>query len=148
MVFNLRYFLVILKLEETIKENNEQNSCDKLILNNKCSLLQEYQIKAEKELEDRQKEIATLEKEVTTSRNKIADYEKDCKERDGVITKVTEELNEEKAAKKLLQVAVETKEAIVSDLKNKLDIVQSDEAMKNLRNEEWVRAGQKEFCKC
>lgn len=150
------------KLEQVIKlekEHNDQirssNNDDQLNLNNKCSILEEYQTKAEKQLEVLQKDIVTLQEEVEMFKTKVDTCEMDLKDKDQIIKEkedmlktVKEELLEVKAAKEKLQAEFEPKIAEVYELRQKLDRVTDEHVLKALRSEEWVKAvGQRETCK-
>ncbi|CAH2984708.1 unnamed protein product [Chilo suppressalis] len=138
---------VILNLEEAIKKEKESNDFVKLNLGNKCSILQEYQTKAEKQLEDQEKEIDTLQKEIEILKCKVDDYEKDLKEKEECIktkdermSSMQQQLLEEKENLVAIRNELDAKEGVVSELKQRLNDAHSEDVLRVLRNEEWVRA--------
>ncbi|XP_047030971.1 golgin subfamily B member 1-like isoform X1 [Helicoverpa zea] len=129
----------ISKLEQLLKEAQEQHkklgddvSHDKLYLNNKCAILQEYHDKAEIQLEERQKEIVILQKELDTLRAKVKLCEEESKAKDAIVSKIskekdvvigsiTKELQDEKAAKDVCEREIEEKTKIIKSLKQNLE---------------------------
>ncbi|XP_050352139.1 putative leucine-rich repeat-containing protein DDB_G0290503 isoform X2 [Nymphalis io] len=147
--------LEILKLEECLHsqmtQQNEDNIKEKINLANKCSILEEYQGKAETELENRQKEILILQEEIKTLTTKASE---EVTQRDKIITEIKEEkdalinnLNEQ--LKQLqgsvddLKTQVKIREADIKIITNKLNERNQQEGIiKTLRkeNEELCKA--------
>ncbi|XP_045777537.1 putative leucine-rich repeat-containing protein DDB_G0290503 isoform X4 [Maniola jurtina] len=128
--------LEVQKLEEQAKE--------KVNLTNKCSILEEFQSKAEAELESRQKEINTLRDEVkalktiieqqTSEKDRV--IEKLKQEKDGTIKDLYNELISEKESLAVAVKQVEVKESEIHELRKKLDEMQQNgEAINILKNE-------------
>ncbi|XP_063831011.1 uncharacterized protein LOC135080256 [Ostrinia nubilalis] len=148
--------IVITRLEQSVKLEKEQNNelrlgndNERLNLDNKCSLLQEYQLKAERQMEDQQKDISMLHKEINTLKTIAELQQKDLKEKCDIIQEKDEQINninkdlvEMKAAKEKNQAELESKITEVSYLKQKMT---NDDVQRALRSEEWVKAiGQKD----
>ncbi|CAH0590110.1 unnamed protein product [Chrysodeixis includens] len=156
----------IMNLEYQLKEAGqthdkfvEEANSEKLSLANNCAILQEYHDKAEIELEKRQKETVSLEKELKTVLAKVEQCEEESKAKDAIISKmskekdaiiksITKEFEEEKVLRETYQKEIEDKTAIIQELKQNLEDINSDrEALNVLRkeNEELVKAvGQRE----
>lgn len=142
--------LEVQKLEEQAKE--------KVNLTNKCSILEEFQLKAEAELESRQKEITTLQDEVkalktiieqeTSEKDRV--IEKLKQEKDGTIKDLYNELISEKESLAVAVKQVEVKESEIHELRKKLDEMQQNgEAINILKNENEKLInviGQRETC--
>lgn len=155
------FLLVIINLEQLIKHELEENhklrdayEQEKLIMRSKISLLQDYQSKAEKVLEENQKETVMLQKEIETLQSKVNLSEHDSKAKDGIISKmskdkdavistISKELLEEKALREKLEKELQSQKSIMSELRNNMEI----RALKK-ENEQLIRAiGQQETCK-
>ncbi|XP_026743686.1 centrosome-associated protein CEP250-like isoform X2 [Trichoplusia ni] len=156
----------IMNLEHQLKEAtqthqklDEAANNEKLSLSNNCAILQEYHDKAEKELEERQREIISLQKELKTvlakveqcedeSKAKDAIISKMSKEKDAIIKSVTKEFEEEKVLRETYQKEIEDKTTTIMELKQNLEEINNDrEALNILRkeNEELIKAvGQRE----
>uniref|UniRef100_A0A2A4JIT1 Uncharacterized protein n=1 Tax=Heliothis virescens TaxID=7102 RepID=A0A2A4JIT1_HELVI len=111
----------ITRLEQLLKESQEQHkklgddvTNDKLYLNNKCAILQEYHDKAEMQLEERQKEIIELQKELETLKAKVEICEEESKAKDAIVSKISKE-------KDVLEKEIEEKTKIIKSLKNNLE---------------------------
>ncbi|KAJ8717390.1 hypothetical protein PYW08_005789 [Mythimna loreyi] len=157
---------VISNLEQVVKDTQEQHKkqCDelnneKLVLINKCAILQEYHDKAEVELEKRQKEIVSIEKELETLKCKVELCEEDSKakdailskiskEKDAIIASISKELLDAKAANEKCEKEIQEKMTTIQELKQNLDDINNErEALHILRreNEELIKAvGQRE----
>lgn len=152
---------VIENLEQLIKHELDQNrklredmEYEKLSLDNKCSTLQDYQEKAEKVLEDRQKEIVSLTKEVETLQAMVEICQQDSKAKDGLISKmskekdaiistISKELVEEKLTREKCEKELENQRTVLHELKNNMEV----RALRK-ENEQLIRAiGQQETCK-
>ncbi|XP_028166924.1 centromere-associated protein E-like isoform X3 [Ostrinia furnacalis] len=148
--------IVITRLEQSVQLEKEQNNelrlgndNERLNLDNKCSLLQEYQLKAERQMEDQQKDIDLLHKEINTLKTIAELQENDLKEKCDIIQEKDEQINninkdlvEMKAAKEKNQAELESKITEVNYLKQKMT---NDDVQRALRSEEWVKAiGQKD----
>ncbi|XP_037295156.1 golgin subfamily A member 4-like isoform X2 [Manduca sexta] len=143
--------IVITNLEQLIKHELEENQMlrddnanEKLTLVNKFSLLQDWQTKAEKDIEEKHREIVHLQEEVVTLRAKIENYEHDLKakdvliseigkEKDAIISTISKELLEEKTLKEKWQKECENKIAAFYDK-------QAVEAALRKENEQLVKA--------
>ncbi|XP_049876763.1 cytadherence high molecular weight protein 2-like isoform X2 [Pectinophora gossypiella] len=160
---------VIYNLETLVKrelEHNqklrEDNTSEKLNIENKCSLLQEYQTKAEKQLQDRDREIYSLKEQVKTEAKLARDIEnlkeeltqkdamvaKIARDKDEVINTLNKELVDEKAIREQYQKQLEAKTVTVYELRQKLEEVKSEaEVLESIKkeNEELIKAvGQRE----
>ncbi|CAH2235348.1 jg5917 [Pararge aegeria aegeria] len=129
----------------------EEHAQEKVNIINKCSILEEYQMKAEIELEVRAKEINSLEDKVKTLKS---DMERNVsksdqlieelnRQKDSTIKKFNKELIDEKKsledASKLLQV----KDSEIQALRRKLDEIKIKEETINIlknENEKLVKA--------
>lgn len=146
---------------QTHQKLDEAANNEKLSLSNNCAILQEYHDKAEKELEERQREIISLQKELKTvlakveqcedeSKAKDAIISKMSKEKDAIIKSVTKEFEEEKVLRETYQKEIEDKTTTIMELKQNLEEINNDrEALNILRkeNEELIKAvGQRETC--
>ncbi|KAH9635829.1 hypothetical protein HF086_002389 [Spodoptera exigua] len=152
---------VVSYLEALVKElrqKNEQLSDDiqngKQDLVSKCDILQQYHDKAEVHLQEREKEINILQKEITTLKAKVQQCEEDSKakdailskiskEKDSVIASVTKELDELKAAKETFDQEIQEKTKIINELKQNLEEINNQrEALHILKkeNEELIKA--------
>lgn len=160
---NFFFFTEITKLEEKLHlellQQNDNNAKEKINLVNKCSILEEYQGKAETELDNRQKEINVLQEEIKTLRNKTTQdiSERDRiivqikEERDALISKLNEQMKQLQNTLNYLKNEVVIKEADIGMLSKKLEERnQQDEVIKTLKkeNEQLCKAmGQTETCK-
>ncbi|CAH2089771.1 unnamed protein product [Euphydryas editha] len=140
--------LEITKLEERLhlelSQQNDNNAKEKINLANKCTILEEYQDKAETELENRQKEINVLQEEIKTLRNKAVQdvSERDRiivqikEERDTLISKLNEQMKQLQNTLNYLKNEVVIKEADIGMLSKKLDERnQLDDVIKTLKKE-------------
>lgn len=128
-------------LEECLQSERqklEANASEKVNTTNKCSILEEYQMKAETELEERRKEIQTLNDELS-EKNGIIETLK--KEKDAIINKFNKELIDEKEC-------LEVKDSEIQALRRKLDEIKNNEETINIlknENEKLMKAlGQRE----
>lgn len=147
------------RLEFELDRQKQINEQEKINLVNKCVILEEYQQKAEMELECRQKEISNLLEEIKTLTLKtqqiINDKDKVIvqvkEEKDAMINILNEQLNKEKQNLDSIKIVLDSKQAEVLSLKNELDQkIQEDNIVKILRkeNEELIKLiGQRETCK-
>ncbi|XP_046970099.1 GRIP and coiled-coil domain-containing protein 2-like [Vanessa cardui] len=116
--------LEILKLEKCLHsqmaQQNEDNIKEKINLANKCSILEEYQGKAETELENRQKEINTLQEEIKTLTSKASE---EVTQRDRILTEIKEEKD---ALINNLNEQLKQLQDSVDDLKTQVKIRETD----------------------
>ncbi|KAJ2948341.1 hypothetical protein O0L34_g7580 [Tuta absoluta] len=163
--------IVIAKLEAQIESHLEQlkevreSSAQKLLnYENRCALLEEYQTKAEKHLEERDREIASLKTRIKTEANYEETIEKlkeviDDKDirasqiaqgKDEVIRTLNKVLKEEKESREKYQQELESKTAEVYELKQKLEEIKGDwatvEALKKDNAELLKAVDQRETC--
>ncbi|XP_053615018.1 repetitive organellar protein-like isoform X2 [Plodia interpunctella] len=146
--------IVITNLEQLIKHELEQNQQlrddngnDRINLTNKCFLLQEYQNKAEKELDQRLKEIVALQEEVRDLKLKVVTLEDEiekkteiianiAQEKDVVIGTMSKELRDEQMERERCKKELEKMEFEMERCKLKLERASCDgEALKLLRRE-------------
>lgn len=180
---NLELEQRIQREQESAKRLQEDTKSDKLNLDNKCSLLQEYQIKAEKHLNEREIEICALRDKLESLRShfnneqsralrledkikeytgKLYKYEQElynkdkiitnmAQEKDTVISTISKELVEERAAREKYQKELETKATTLYELRQKLEEVRSESKVLeryNTENNEIVKAiAQRDTCK-
>lgn len=112
-------------------------------------------MKAERQMEDQQKDIAILHEEVKTLKSIAELHENDLKEKCDIIKEKDEQINnmnkhlaELNAVKEIHQAELESKITEVKELKHKLNSAYHEDVQKALRSEEWVKAiGQKDTCK-
>lgn len=169
--------------QDSAKKRQEDAISDKLNLENKCSLLQEYQTKAEKHLNEREIEICALRDKLERMRSncnneqsralcledkikeykaKLYKYEQElynkdkiitnmAQEKDTVISTISKELVEERAAREKYQKELETKATTLYELRQKLEEVRSEsKALErfNTGSDDIVKAiAQRETCK-
>lgn len=110
---------------------NEDMRNEKIVLIDKCSILQDYQVKAAAFLEEREKELNLLQQEIATLKSKTETCEEDLIAKDGFISKITrekdeiintirKELSEEKSAREKIlasyMAAISAKQNIEDDL--------------------------------
>lgn len=187
--YSQHFFAGILELEqhiqkeqESAKKLQEDAMSNKLNLDNKCSLLQEYQTKAEKHLEEREIEICALRDKLERMRSnfnkeqsralcledkikeykaKLYKYEQElynkdkiitnmAQEKDTVISTISKELVEERAAREKYQKELEAKATTLYELRQKLEEVRSEtKVLERLKTENDVVKGMalRETCK-
>ncbi|OWR55317.1 hypothetical protein KGM_214355 [Danaus plexippus plexippus] len=132
-----------------------ENGKEILNLNNKCSILEEYQIKADTELERRQKDIDALHNEIKTLHaqveNIMSERDRDIrclKEERDANKDLEKEITEDKDSLEILKCELKLKEEEITELKRKLTgKVEEEDVIRILRkeNEELIRAiGQRE----
>lgn len=169
--------------QESAKKLQEDTISDKLNLDIKCSLLQDYKIKTEEHLNEREIEICALrdklermrsnfnneqsraqclEDKVKEYKAKLYKYEQElynkdkiitnmAQEKDTVISTISKELVEERAAREKYQKELEAKATTLYELRQKLEEVRSETKVLerfNTENNEIITAiAQRETCK-
>lgn len=164
----------IIKEQESAKKLQQDTISDKVNQDNKCSLLHERQMKAEKHLEEREVEICALrdklermrsnfnnersralclEDKIKEYKDKLYKYEQDlydkdkiianmAQEKDTVISTISKELVEERAAREKYQKESQTKSITLHELRQKLEEVRSETkvlSILNTKNNEIVK---------
>ncbi|KAJ0173995.1 hypothetical protein K1T71_010141 [Dendrolimus kikuchii] len=156
-------FRITTNLEQQLKHEIEQNIkmrnetlLEQLMLSNKLTLTLEDKKKAEQELNECQKQLNTLMKEIDNIKEKLSISKQDLiakdrfiskisKEKDAEISAISKELLDEKTAREKLQQELEMKIVLVYELQQKLEEVNCDRDVLNAlkkENEELMKVVQ------